>query len=93
MYLILIATGVTLACIALIGVFFTAGMSHVLSWVQRPRDRRNATKPPRLPMTLRLRRELIKRLFSSDPSEPEHPLASRASTPSGPPRAEDSRVD
>ena len=31
MYLILIATGLTLACIALIGVFFTAGMSHVLS--------------------------------------------------------------
>lgn len=72
MYLILIATGATLACIALIGVFFTAGMSHVLSWVQRPRNRRNPTETPRMPLTLRLRRELINRLFSSDRCEPEH---------------------
>jgi hypothetical protein len=90
MYLILIATGLTLACIALIGVFFTAGMSHVLSWVQRPRK---ATETPRMSMTLRLRRKLINRLFSSDPSEPEQSPANRASRPSGPHRAKDSRVD
>lgn len=93
MYLILIATGVTLACIALIGAFFTAGVSHVLSWIRRPRSRRNPTEPPRMPMTLRLRRELINRLFSSGPSEPEHFPASRASRPSDPRLAKDSRID